>query len=142
MEANGDVGAAADAGHELEAKLEASGDVEVAAQVGHVAAVMDEMLAAEVAVEDLDVAVTEAEAVAVKLRVEGKEEEAKACAPAADDAKAAEPAAAASGDDYAEKIAKINGIKESHPNNLAMKHFDIAYFNGLSDEEKKGWFCC
>lgn len=78
MEANGDVGAAADAGHELKAKLEASGDVEVAAQVGHVAAVMDEMLAAEVAVEDLDVAVTEAVAVAVKLRVGGKEEEAKA----------------------------------------------------------------
>lgn len=35
------------------------------------------------------------------------------------------------------KLEKINEIKKSHPNNLAIKHFDIAYYNSLSSSGKK-----
>lgn len=39
-------------------------------------------------------------------------------------------------------LEKIKAIKESHPGNLAIKHFDETYYNSLSDEEKPGLLQC
>merc|ERR1711988_545222 len=38
--------------------------------------------------------------------------------------------------DYSSVLARIATLKESHPNNLAVKNFDVEYFNSLSDEDK------
>ena len=44
---------------------------------------------------------------------------------------------------HAGTLAKISAIKVSHPNNLAMKHFSVDYFNSLAtDEEKSGLLQC
>merc|ERR1712093_54405 len=37
---------------------------------------------------------------------------------------------------YAEALCRILLIKQCFPNNLACKHFDMGYFNSLSDEDK------
>ena len=50
---------------------------------------------------------------------------------------------AAANQQHAGTLAKITAIKVSHPNNLAMKHFSIDYFNSLAtDEEKSGLLQC
>ena len=55
--------------------------------------------------------------------------------------KAAEAAVAA--DPLADKLAKIAAIKTSHPDNRAIKHFDLEYFDSLAtDEEKAGLLQC
>merc|ERR1711935_285793 len=50
--------------------------------------------------------------------------------------------AAAGAVDPAEKLAKIEANKVSNPDNLACKHFDVEYYNGLSDEEKPAFLMC
>lgn len=39
-------------------------------------------------------------------------------------------------------LVKIAGLKFSHPENLMAKHFDVAYFNTLSDDEQKALLQC
>lgn len=39
-------------------------------------------------------------------------------------------------------LTKIEAIKESNPDNLAVKHFDRAYYDSLSDEDKAGLLQC
>lgn len=41
-----------------------------------------------------------------------------------------------------EKLAKVAANKESHPDNLACKNFDLGYYNGLSAEEKPAFLAC
>ena len=46
------------------------------------------------------------------------------------------------GEDDSDKLAKIKALKASHPDNLAMKHFDFAYYNSLSADEQQGLLQC
>jgi len=43
---------------------------------------------------------------------------------------------------FAEAIGRIFLIKKLYPENRMAKHFDLAYFNTLSDDEKKGLIQC
>lgn len=43
---------------------------------------------------------------------------------------------------YAEALTRILVLKKLYPDNRMAKHFDIAYFNGLGDAEKKGLLQC
>merc|ERR1711871_154921 len=40
------------------------------------------------------------------------------------------------------ELAKITAVKKSHPGNHAMKHFDVNYFNSLTEDGKKGLLKC
>ena len=64
-----------------------------------------------------------------------------AAAPAADGEAAAAAAdgeaAAAAADWDADALAKIKATKESHPDNLACKHFDFDYYGGLGSDDLK-----
>ena len=51
-------------------------------------------------------------------------------------------AGAAEGGAYAAELAKIAEVKVSHPDNRAMKHFDAAYFAGLSAEQQATFINC
>lgn len=43
---------------------------------------------------------------------------------------------------YAEAVSRILILKKLYPENLMAKHFDVAYFNTLSEDEKKGLLQC
>jgi len=94
---------------------------------------------------DIDLNDPEVQASATKIQASFRGHQARkevAAMKAGEDGADADAEPSADADPLQARFDKIKAIKESHPGNLAMKHFDFDYYNSLSDEEKVGFLQC